>query len=774
MFKNYIKIAFRNLIRQKGYSFINISGLAAGMACCILILLWVQDELSFDEFHENSSSLYRIVVDSDNTIYSASPWALAPTLKNEFPDILKATRVATRTRMLKYGDQSFFNRGVFIDADFLDMFSFSFITGDPKSAFSSKNSIVISKELSDKYFRGEEPVGKILRMDNSVDLTVTGVLENVPPNSHLQFDFAAPVELMGQGRITSWSWESSSYVLLPENAILDEVVSKISGTIMKYDKRTRRQQSVGLQPLSRVYLYALEGGGQIIYVYIFSATAICILLTACINFMNLATARSGSRAKEVGMRKVIGAVKRSIIIQFFGESLLLVLIAMLLAVAAVILILPAFNDLSAKQLSMNIAENWMMLAGLILMALFTGLVSGSYPAFFLSSFKPVKVIKGIAGTGSQASLLRRALVISQFTTTVALIIGTIIIYRQIDFIHNKDLGFDKEDVVLVSMNSEMRKSYESFKTEILQNPGIHNVTAANNVPLSVGNINPVYWEGKGPDDYQTMSFVSIDFDYIQTFGMNITIGRDFSKDLPTDTKNYLINEAALKMTGLEDPIGKMFSIWTREGRIIGIIKDFHAQPLQNEIAPIVFTLGGQTWLWDDIFIKIDGEKTAEALDYLKSVWSDFSPNYPFEYEFLEDRFLDQYRDVERTGNIFKYFTYLAIFISCLGLFGLASYMAEKRTKEIGIRKVLGANVSIIIRLLSKEFIILVIISNILAWPISYFAMSSMLSNYAYRTTIPLWIFFISGGMAVAIALISVSFQAVKAALTNPVLALKYE
>ncbi|MFC1565318.1 FtsX-like permease family protein, partial [candidate division KSB1 bacterium] len=521
------------------------------------------------------------------------------------------------------------------------------------------------------------------------------------------------------------------------------------------------------------HLYSLDGGGQIVYVYIFSTIAVLILLIACINFMNLATARSGSRAKEVGMRKVIGAVKKDITIQFFGESLLLTLIALVFAVILVMLALPGFNSLAGKQLSMNVVDNRSIFGGLFILALFTGLIAGSYPALFLSSFQPVKVIKGIIGTGTKNPVLRRILVVAQFSATIVLIIGTTVIYRQIDFIRNKDLGFDQDNIIILGMNNEIRSSYESFKNEILQNSNIINVSASNNAPMSVGNINPVYWEGKGPDNYVTLNFASVDYDYLKTFDMDLAYGRDFSREFTTDAQNYIINEAALKLTGLEDPIGKMFSIWTREGKIIGVVKDFHSQSLHNEISPVVITLGAN-WPWQNIFIKLDQDDISESLSYLKEVWNRFSPGYPFEYRFMDEQILAQYTDEDKIGEIFGYFTFLAILISCLGLFGLASYMAEQRTKEIGIRKVLGATVSLIIRLLSKEFLILIILSNIIAWPASYIAMTNMLNDYAYRTNMPIWIFFASGIVTLGIALLTVSFQALKAALTNPVQALKYE
>ncbi|MDH5386000.1 MAG: hypothetical protein OEY18_14960, partial [Candidatus Aminicenantes bacterium] len=467
--------------------------------------------------------------------------------------------------------------------------------------------------------------------------------------------------------------------------------------------------------------------------------------------------------------------RADIIRQFIGESILLSAMALLVALGLVYLFLPAFNNLAEKQLTLNIAGNvstLLLLSGIIL---FTGLASGSYPAFMLSSFRPTNILKrGKLQSGSGGFVLRKILVVSQFTATIVLIIGTIVMYKQLNYIRNKDIGLDRDHVVAISMNRELREAYRSFKNEIKQHPNVINVTAARRLPTNIGHINPVYWEGKGPEDYVTMTDASIDYDYFETLGMQIIQGRSFSEEYATDPENYVLNEEAAKITGLESPIGKMFSCWEDEGIIIGIVKNFHAISLHNEIGPVIFTLSQRHGSHSYIFVKIRPNDISGTIAYLDKKAAEFAPNNLFEYSFLDDEFNRQYGNDQRRGEIYKSFTFLAIFISCLGLFGMASFTAEQRTKEIGIRKVLGASMTNIIALISKDFLVLLFVSNVIAWPLAYYFMDKLLNNYAYRTSITAWVFIVSGMMAILVALLAICIKIVKAAHANPVDSLRYE
>ncbi|MBD3415231.1 MAG: FtsX-like permease family protein [Candidatus Aminicenantes bacterium] len=774
MLKNYLKTAFRNIKKYKLYSFINISGLAVGMACCILIFLWIQDEISYDRFHQHKDRLYRVVSSLEGEWTSTSPWAINDVLKKDFPEVIRSTRFRTFHFLTDRQEKSHYEDVGFVDLDFLHMFSFPLLRGDPETALSSRESVVITKEAAQRYFKNEDPLGKFLTVNNSIDLKVTGILKDVPSNSTLQFDMLAPVKLLGEEKLRTWALETSAYVMLEKNVSLQELRFKISGTTMKYDKRIENQTVVNdLQPISRMHLHGLNDAGGILYIYIFSGIAVIILLIACINFINLTTAKSGKRAVEVGMRKVIGAQRSHLIKQFFGEAVFISLVAFLLAILLVSLFLPSFNQLTQKQLTFDPVENSTLILILLGTALFTGIVSGSYPALLFSSFSPIQALRESGSLSFKSPVLRRVLVIFQFTVAVGLIFSAIVLQKQMTFIRNKDLGFDRSHVLRLPMNKDVQGHYQAFKQSLVKNADILNVTSATNTPLSIGNINPVYWEGRGPDQYEVMNFAAVDYDYFETFQMDLTKGRTFSRDFATDEKNYIINEAAVRFTGLGSPIGKLFSIWKREGRIIGVVKDFHSRSLHDEIKPVVFTLT-TNWSHNYIFVRINPERIQPALQTVQSSWKQFASGYPFEYVFLDDVFERQYQTDQRMGLIINDFTLLAIFLSCLGLFGLASYMAERRTKEIGIRKVLGASVSSVALMLSKDFTRWVLIANAIAWPVAWYVMSRWMQNYAYRIRISWWMFFLAGGLALIIALLTVGYQSVKAATANPGDSLRYE
>lgn len=774
MFKSYLKIAIRNLARHRTHSFINTTGLALGMLCCILILLWVQNERSFDQFHKNNDRLYLCVNRMDEGWSSTSPWSLAPTLKKDFPEIEKFTRYNNRNLLVKYADQRYYENIGFVDPDFLEIFSFPMIKGDPASVLTVKESIVISEKAAQKYFKDEDPIGKVLKVDQQLDLTITGVIKNVPVNSSLFFDMLIPLKNFGEDRIATWYWETTAFVLLKENVVVDDLRTKIADTAKKYDKRVENKNLINsLEQFSRIHLYGLNDAGPILYVYIFSSVAIIVLIVACINFINLITAEASARSKEIGMRKVVGAGKKQIIWQFYGETLLLSAIAFILALTLALLILPGFNVLTEKQLNLDLINNPYLLIGSLIIILMTTFFAGSYPALLVSSFRPIKVLKASSPTGSRKSTFRWILVVIQFAVSIILIIMTITMNRQIDYIQNKNLGFNREQVISIRLNDEFRTQYDAMKNRLLQYPGIIRMTSANSSPNAIGNVNPVYWEGRGPDQYEIFNYVSLDYDYFETFEMGMSEGRAFSKEFSTDRQNYIVNQAAVDFMKMSSPLGKIFSIWNNEGKIIGVVKNFHSRSLHGEIVPVVFTFNQYAPL-NYVFIRVSPENIKSTLAIIEKTWKELVPNYPFQYEFLDDMFHRQYVNEKKIKTLFQYFSGLAIFISSIGLFGLATFIARRRTKEIGIRKVVGATVLNIIRLMFIDFIRWLLLSTIIAIPIAYYVMNKWLGNFAYRTHIT-WLVFASASIFVlVIAVITVSWQTIRAAIANPVESLRYE
>jgi len=785
LIKNYLKIALRNIKKHTWYSFINIAGLAIGMTCCILILLWVQDELSYDRFHENASDIYRVIQDINfadhSTTWTITQGPLGPSLKKDFPEIINATRITGRGLRLTYNDRSFDEVVGMADPSIFEMFTFPLIKGNPATALSDPNSIVLTEEMAEKYFGDENPIGKTIQADNEYDFLVSGVLKKIPDNSHLQFDFIIPFIFGRELNYTVDRWGNSqfrTYVQIQKGIPVQEVIQKISGYL--YEKPTiEKDARLNLQPLTRIHLHSNyefdTAHGDITYVALFSLVAFFILFIACSNFMNLATARSGNRAKEVGMRKVAGAHRSSIIKQFFGESILLAFIALFFSLIIVKLLLPAFSNLAAKELSMNISGNLSGLLMLFGIALLTGIISGSYPAIFLSSFQPVKVLKGSLRSGQKGSVFRKILVVTQFSLTILLIICTGVVHNQLNYLRNKKLGYDKEHMIYMGMRGDMRANFDTLKNELLINSNISGVTASSNVPTYGYTFsNSLWrWEGQNPDEEILMRAVFIDYDYFKTFGMEIAEGRSYSKEFSTDTTEAIIvNEAAVKAMRMKSPLGKRLSINEQNFQIIGVVKNYNFRSLRQGIDPLILLFEPQASRV--LFAKLKSDNISQTIGYIEKIREKFAPGYPSNYHFLDEALDDLYRSEERVGTIFRYFSVLAIFISCLGLFGLASFMAEQRTKEIGIRKVLGATVSNIIFLLSKEFAKWILVANIIVWPIAYYAANKWLQGFAYRTTIGLWIFILAAAMVLFIALLTVSYQSFKAATANPIDSLKYE
>ncbi len=786
---SYVKIALRKIKRHKGFSLINIAGLAIGMAACILILIWVQDELSYDRFHKKADQIFRInTVDTSGGqtfIQAGSPAPLGQALLEEVPEVENFVRVQAGwgNWHLHHGEDRFLEEYLAaVGPTFFEIFRFPFIKGDPKTALKDRYSIVLTDDLAQKIFGDEDALGKIIQLNNT-DMTVTGIIENLPRNSHLHFTFAFPAVNMTRWReskLDEWTYtQFATYVVLRKGADTVEVNKKMMDIVKQHLPDV--QGRVYLQPLKDLHLrsthintwmLAYPNKGNITYVYLFSLTAFCILLLACINFMNLSTARYAARAKEVGMRKVVGARRSDLIKQFLGESTLLTFLALLIAVFLVELSLPTFTRLAGKEMSLIQSGNWLILIGLFIIALVTSLISGSYPAVFLSAFQPVKVIKNIELLGARrGGALRKVLVVLQFTFTIGLIICTAVIYLQLHFMQNKDLGYDTDNIISFAGYNDYETNYEAAKSELLQNPNVLAVCRGFPPPSGEWGTTEVDWEGKNPSMDVKIARGPCSHDYLKLFNLKIAEGRFFSKDLADDNRNWVLNETAIKTMKLENPIGKWFSLSGQKGTIIGILKDFHGASLHNPIAPVAMQPSRGFF----VFVKIKPENTAEVLSFLKTKWDKFVGSHiPFRYGFIDENIENWYKTEQRIGKIFRYFTVLTVFIACLGLFGLASFMAERRTKEIGIRKVLGAGVSGIMLLLTKEFAKWVVVANVVAWPAAYFVSKQWLQGFAYRIDLGWEIFVCSALIALAIAVGTVSYQAIKAATANPVKSLRYE
>jgi putative ABC transport system permease protein len=788
---NYVKIAFRKIRRQKSFSFINITGLAIGMAACILILIWVQDELSYDRFHENADQIYRINTEDTSGgkifIQAGSPAPLGHALVEELPEVENFVRVQAGWKGwdLHLGEKHFLEEHLAaVDPSFFDIFQFPFVKGNPKTALKDRYSIVLTENLSNKIFGGEDPMGKIVGL-NDADMTVTGIIKNIPRNSHLYFTYAFPAVNMTKWReskLDEWSYtQFATYVVLRKNTDIAAVNKKMMALINKHIPNLKGKGRVYLQPFKDIHLHstgintwmlAYPNKGNITYIYVFSLTAFFILLLACINFMNLTTARYSTRAKEVGMRKVVGARRSDLIKQFLGESTLLTFLALLISTLLVELMLPTFTRLAGKELSLIQFGNWQILVGLFIFALVTALISGSYPALFLSAFQPVKVIKNIEqlGTG-RGGTLRKVLVVLQFTFTIGLIICTAVIYLQLHFMQNKDLGYDTENIISFAAYNEYETNYEAAKNELLQNPNILSVCRGFPPPAGDWGTTQVDWEGRNPSSEVKIARGSCGYDYLEVFNLKIAEGRFFSPKFASDNQNWVLNETAIKAMEMENPVGKWFSFKGQKGTIIGILKDFHGSSLHNPIAPVAM----QPTEGFFMFVKYRPGNVAKILAFLKTKWQKFvGKHVPFRYEFIDEEIESWYRTEQRVGKIFRYFTVLTVFIACLGLFGLASFMAERRTKEIGIRKVLGAKVSGIVILLTKEFAKWVVVANVIAWPAAYMVSRRWLQGFAYRIELGWEIFVLSAAAALVIAVGTVGYQALKTATANPVNALRYE
>jgi putative ABC transport system permease protein len=786
MLKNYLKIALRNLKRHKGYSFINIAGLAIGITACLLLFLWVQDELSYDRYHEKADQIYRVISqwesDSQARRFAKTSAPLGPALVSEFPEIEKAVRFGSNKFLISYKNTRFYEYIFFADHEIFDVFTLPLIKGNPKTALKEPYSIVVSEEMRDKYFGEDDPIGKIITLGEWHDFKITGVFKDMPQNSHFRFNFLGSFLDYASHHFDQWGISNyHTYILTSKNFSPDELERKLPQFVEKYRGKEVRyvyKYTYPIQALSSIHLHSnldgeIEPNSSVGTIYIFSAIALFILVIACLNYINLSTARYANRAKEVGLRKVIGASRFQLIKQFLGESILFSFIALPLAVALAELFLPLFNSLYGKELGISYFDNLFLLFGLIGIILIVGMVSGIFPAFYTSALQPVKALRGMLKASSIISILRRYLVVTQFTISIVFVISTIVVFSQLDYIRSRKLGFQKEHIVNIPIHDkEALQRYETIKSEFLKDSSVLTVSASNFFPGK--NIwYQSYWqEGTRADENLMISWVTVDHDFLDTFQIKLVQGRNFSRDFPNDLEGgYILNESAVKEIGWNVPLGKEFRI-IEKGSVIGVVEDFHFKSLHQEIKPVALCIYPK--FFEYFSVRISPANISLTLDFLKNKWQELVPSQAFEYSFLDEDFGRLYKAEMRLGKIFSIVTALAIFIACLGLFGLAAFMAEQRTKEVGIRKVLGATVLNIVFMLSTEFSKWVLLANIIAWPVAYYAMNRWLQDFAYRTGIKAWVFPLAAIMAFGIALLATSFQAVKAALANPTETLRYE
>ncbi len=821
MFKHYATVSFRNVIRQKTFSAINIVGLALGMTCCLFIFLWVRDEKAVDNFHINGEKLYSIyqttssngkVSGNYSTPYSLIYHSLNFTKRTEasgfslediqqvIPEAQKITSYATgyelpwgHSETFQVGDKIQKFDGSRAGKDFFTMFSYPLIAGDANAALHDISSIAISRKMATFFFQTpQNAIGKSIRYENKIDFTVNAVFEDVSSQSSLAFDFL----INWDSQMKQLEWASSvvlTTLQLDESTNLSQVEEKLNRFLQsKRNKNDPEIVSIGLRPYGERYLYStfVNGKpqeGRMVYVRIFTGVAIFILIIACINFMNLATARSVKRAKEIGVRKVIGSSRFSLVSQFFGESLLLSFLALFLSVAVVQILLPLFNLLAGKQITSPIAVPFYWLA-LIGLALLTGLLAGSYPALYLSSLKPVRILKGTLRFTTSAIWFRKGLVVFQFALSIALLIATIVVSNQTHFVQNTNLGYDRDNRILIQLEGALNPKYSLFKERAMKMPGITLVDRSSEAPQAMGFVvdendgfkntlngdDAINWEGKGKDASVGFKPASVGFDFIKIMNLKMAEGRDFSKSFATDSADaFMVNEEAVKQMGMKDPIGKWVSAWNKKGHIIGILKDYHTNTLREPIKPLIIDVKEYEY-FGVIIVRFEPGKTKEALASMEKVCKEINPNYPFAFQFLDQEYDKLYRNEKIITKLTNTFAVLGIAISCLGLLGLVMFAAEQRTKEIGIRKVLGATVANIVNLLSKEFLSLVLISFFIAAPIAGYFMHQWLQGFAYKIDLSWWIFALAGGSALVIALITISIQAFQSAVVNPVKSLKAE
>jgi putative ABC transport system permease protein len=793
MFRNFFKVAYRNLLRNKGFSVINITGLAIGMAAAMLIFLWIQDEASYDQFHKNKDRIYeswnRVKFDGSKlSTWNSVPDLFGPILIKDIPEVERAVRVVgDKKSLFLVGDKKIVETGYLVDTGFLQVFSFPLLKGDASTALNDKHSVVLTEKTARSLFGNEDPMGKIIKVSDRDNFTVTGVLKDLPVNTRFEFDYLLPRSNLqyGEGQNLGWGDNSTpTYVLLKPNANFAAVNGKVKELRQKYNDDAKKMKwEMFLYPISRWRLYSSftdgveDNQGRILFVRLFGIIAALILLIACINFMNLSTARSEKRAKEVGIRKVVGAQKGSLIGQFIGESVLLAFLAGVVAVIIVQISLPAYNQLIDKKLFINFSNiyTWMAVVGFIL---FVGVLAGSYPAFFLSSFQPIKVLKGTFKKANALVTPRKVLVVLQFTFAITLIICTIIIKQQIDYARDRNTGYNKDNLIYQFMTGDIPKHYPQIKNELLASGVARSVTKTNS-PLTERWSNGwgQDYEGKDPNDQTSFDRYLADEGLGVTAGLQFVQGRDFDlSKYPTDSTGLIINESALKVMKFKDPIGKKVGDLGVDWHIVGVIKDFILTSPYEPTRPILICGAKSKFMtFYVVQIKLNGNNpTAKNLEKAKAIFAKYNPDYPFDPKFIDEEYARKFESEKTQGTLASLFAGLTIFISCLGLFGLATYMAENRIKEIGVRKVLGASVASITTLLSKDFLKLVVVSFFIAAPLAWWGMYKWLQTYEYRVGIEWWVFALAGLLSLMIALLTVSYQSIKAAVANPVKNLRTE
>ena len=788
MLKSYLKIAFRSLRRHPVYSLINIVGLSIGMACFIFIALIIRGEFQVDRFHERADRIFR-VIRLDHASGTANRVALtqaplAAALKRNYPEVEKAACFNYFwNALVRYQDTKIEQERVsFAEPDFFEMFSFTFLSGNPSAALKQPHTAVITDQVAEKFFGSEDPLGEVLQIRGMPDVTVTAVIKD-HRDSHLHFSIILPFSLyreIGTDIDTWFRYNYTTYVQLQKNADSKAFAGKIKAALTRLSA-SDTEFELELQPLSHIYLYSNYGYdvhamiGNIGLVYVLGIVASLILLIACINFMNLTTARSTRRAREVGLRKVVGAVRRQLIRQFLGESLFYAAISLFFAVVIIEAILPLINRIQPyKQYSLFESGDLILYFGLVLAAVITGLVSGSYPALFLSRFQPVKVLKGVVGQESGRGILRKTLVVGQFFFSIILVFATLTIFKQTTYLQNKDLGYNESNILVCSLPQTMRDDYEPMKADLLRQPDILYVTACQNLPIWQG---PSYglddWDGRDSDQMLTMYHASVDYDFFEVFDLTIVQGRKFSRDFATDEGSALIvNEEAVKAMGMSDPVGRQMGYFGGPGTIIGVVKDYHFATLRDRIEPLVLALEPQNTSY--VLIKINPASLPALTTRIEQIWNVYDPDDTFEIRSMDNVLSEVYAGETALSRFFSYAAYLSLFISCMGLFGLSAHAAEQRFKEVGIRKVMGATELNIFQLLSREHLKLVAIAVVAAWPAGYFVMRMYLQNYPYRTSIGIGIFVVSALLAFVIAFLTVLSQSLKASRIDPVGAIKYE
>ncbi len=790
MLTSYFKIALRNLLKQRLFAGINIFGLSLGMACALMIGLWVRDEISYDRFVPGVEEVYNIRVNyafNGGAVETAQyvPGPLQDAIARDIPDVAAVTKTnGGSERLVKAigavgAENAAKEQGIFVSTEFFEVFPLPALSGDPKVALAQPDQIIITRKLAEKYFPNQSALGKTLQLDDDKIYTVGAVLDDLPANSTLQFDWLANFKNIEQPYMSEWGWNSViMYARLLPTATADHAAASMKDIFRRYAKFDNGEVPV-LHPMTEMHLYAdykdgKVAGGRIEYVRIFSVVALFILLIACVNFMNLATARSSVRAREVGVRKVMGAGRASLIGQFLGESMLMSLLAALLALTMVWSALPTFNILFDKHIALDLTNPslWLLVVGLVLI---TGLLSGSYPALFLSALRPIRILKGFTRVGTGPALFRRSLVVFQFSLSVFLIVGMLTVGSQMRYLRTTHLGLDRENVLYIPLEGTFEQFEKSdlLRQETLRQPAVASATLTSQLPVNVRNsTTDLSWPGKEPKRLVEVSTMNVSSDFIRTMNIELMAGRDFRANSPADSANYLINETAAKLMGMSDPVGQEITFNRGKGRVVGLMKDFHLNSMHQTIAPLVISFYPENTRY--LLVKTRAGQVPSALASLEQINRKLNPSYPFNYHFVEEAYEQLYQSEQQVGTLVNYFGILAIVISCLGLFGLTAFTAEQRTREIGVRKVLGASVLGIVRLLSTDFVRLVLIALVVVSPLAWWAADQWLSTFAYRIELSWAIFGLAGVLAVGIALLTVSFQSVRAALMNPVESLRSE